>query len=135
MSIFSSQFDRAREVSRAYAGEASERRFWIPAAVAVAGAAAGVAALAAASEAGAATEPGEGTADWGAGWDEGWGAGPVADDSQAASGGGDDGSQAAPGSGDDGGAWSYHSDYTGASIGGDGDFFYFTDGDTSYTIG
>ncbi|GAA3573887.1 hypothetical protein GCM10022419_063650 [Nonomuraea rosea] len=123
MPIFSSQFDRARELSQTYAGEASERRFWIPAAVAVAGAA-GVTALAAAGDAEAATEPVTEASEWGAGWDEGWGTGPAADDD----------SQAAPG-GDDGGAWSYHSDYTGASVGGDGDFFYFVDGDTSYTIG
>ncbi|MEV0382079.1 hypothetical protein [Nonomuraea sp. NPDC050643] len=113
MSLFTSQFDRARESSREYAGEASETGFWTPAAVAVAGAA-GVAALAGA-EATAVEEP------WGAGWDQGWDAGAAAPGVEPVA--------------DDGGAWSHHGDYTDASVGGDGDFFYFIDGDSSLTIG
>ncbi|SEG64203.1 hypothetical protein SAMN05444920_103655 [Nonomuraea solani] len=101
MSIFTSQFDRARETARAYTGEASETRFWIPAAIAVAVTSAAVA-----------------TESWGDGWDQGWEA-PAAPEPVA----------------DDGGAWSHHGDYTDASVGGDEDFLYFIDGDSSLTIG
>jgi hypothetical protein len=67
---------------------------------------------------------------WGEDWDTSWdGGAPAAEET-----GGDTVSATDSGS-DDGGAWSYNPDYTGASIGGDGDFFYFTDGDVSYTIG
>ncbi|GAA4968777.1 hypothetical protein HD597_008653 [Nonomuraea thailandensis] len=112
MTLFTSRFDRAREESLAYAGEAGETRFWIPAAVA----AGGVATAAVwASE--------EWAAGWGDGWDQGWDAGPAA-------------SPGDPPVGDDGGeAWSHHGEYTDASVGGDGDFFYFIDGDSSLTIG
>ncbi|MGW0801621.1 hypothetical protein [Nonomuraea sp. NPDC002799] len=113
MSLFTSQFDQAREAAREYAGDASETRFWIPAAAAVAGAAALTAVDAAATE---------GPAEWGAGWDDGWHAvaAPPEDAGAAV---------------DDGGAWSHRGDYTDASVGGDGDFFYFIDGDSSLTIG
>ncbi|MFB4278850.1 hypothetical protein ACBJ59_26410 [Nonomuraea sp. MTCD27] len=116
MALFTSQFDRVREESRAYAGEASETRFRVPAAVAVAGGAA----LVTATDP-TATESGG----WGEGWDQGWDAG-----AGAAAGPG-----AEPVLDDGGGAWSHHGDYTGASVGGDGDFFYFIDGDSSLTIG
>lgn len=35
----------------------------------------------------------------------------------------------------DDGPWSVHSDWSDASIGGDGDFMYFSDGDVSFTVG
>lgn len=36
---------------------------------------------------------------------------------------------------DQGSAWSDRGDYTDASVGGDGDFFYYIDGDSSLTVG
>ncbi|TYB50113.1 hypothetical protein FXF51_57375 [Nonomuraea sp. PA05] len=112
MTLFTSQFDRARDVAGAYAGEAGETRFWVPAAVVGGVAVAGVA---------------EG---WGEGWDQGWDAGAPEGEPVA----GDGGVVGAPVV-DDGGAWSHHGDHTDASVGGDGDFFYFIDGDSSLTIG
>lgn len=107
--MFSSQFDRVRRFSDAYAGESGETRMWTPAKVALAGV--GVAAAA-----------GLVAADFG-------------DDdafmSDAAFEDGTSGDQ----SGGDGGAWSVHSDWTDASVGGDGEgFMYFSDGDTSFTV-
>ncbi|MEV0619397.1 hypothetical protein AB0I81_39185 [Nonomuraea sp. NPDC050404] len=115
MTLFSSQFDRVRAESRAYTGEASETRFWVPAVVAL-GAAAALAATSEGVEVGAE----DAAAGWGEGWDQGWDAGAVPDSEPVA---------------DDGGAWSHSGDYTDASVGGDGDFFYFIDGDSSLTIG
>jgi hypothetical protein len=41
-----------------------------------------------------------------------------------------------PGVADDGGAaWMDRGDYTDAGVGGDDDFFYFIDGDSSLTVG
>jgi hypothetical protein len=41
-----------------------------------------------------------------------------------------------PGVPDDGGAaWMDRGDYTDAGVGGDDDFFYFIDGDSSLTVG
>jgi hypothetical protein len=57
------------------------------------------------------------------GWDTGWDTGAAA------------GTGAADVSGAEGDAWSHRGDYTDASVGGDGDFFYFIDGDSSLTIG
>jgi hypothetical protein len=57
---------------------------------------------------------------WGEGWDTGW-------DAPAGAGG----TMAAP-EGD--ASWMDRGDYTDAGVGGDGDFFYFIDGDTSATI-
>ncbi|GAA2215356.1 hypothetical protein GCM10009850_108230 [Nonomuraea monospora] len=129
MTLFTSQFDRARDVAGAYAGEAGETRFWVPAVVG------GVAVVGVA----------EG---WGEGWDQGWDAGapegePVGGDGGVVVGGGgaaglpvaDDGDVVGAPAVDDGAAWSHHGDYTDASVGGDGDFFYFIDGDSSLTIG
>ncbi|NAS26846.1 hypothetical protein GT755_34910 [Herbidospora sp. NEAU-GS84] len=96
MSLFASQFDRARRLSAAYAGEPGETRFWTPATV---GVAAGLGAAAVVA------------ADWG----------DVAPED--------------PGQGGDDGPWSVHSDWSDASIGGDGDFMYFSDGDVSFTVG
>ncbi|TKK85262.1 hypothetical protein FDA94_26715 [Herbidospora galbida] len=101
MSLFSSQFDRARRLSATYAGEPGETRFWTPATVGVA-AGLGAAALVAADP----------------------------DQTAAFGGDGDSGGN----SGDDG-PWSVHSDWSDASIGGDGDFMYFSDGDVSFTVG
>lgn len=133
MTIFSSQFDRARQSTEAYAGETKDTRFRTPAKVALAGAGAAAAALVAADLAAAdAADASADATEWGEGWDTGWDAG-------AGTGTGDATAEAtaesADAGGGDGGAWSYNPDYTGASIGGDGDFFYFTDGDVSYTIG
>jgi hypothetical protein len=119
MTIFSSRFDRARRYSEAYAGEAGETRFWTPATVAVAGVALGAAALIATDLAASPQDD----ADWGEGWDD-----HTADPGTHDTGAHDTGT-------DDGGAWSYHSDYTGASVGGEGDFVYFSDGDTSFSVG
>lgn len=96
MTLFSSQFDRARRLSAAYAGEPGETRFWTPATV---GVAAGLGAAAVVA------------ADWG----------DVASEDHGQSG--------------DGGPWSVHSDWSDASVGGDGDFMYFSDGDVSFTVG
>lgn len=108
MSIFTSQFDRARRYSEEYAGGSGEARFWTPAAIAAGVGVAGAALLIAASGDDAATG------------DDAWGeaAPPPADDA---------GTQDGP--------WSVHSDWTDASVGGDGDFMYFSDGDTSFTVG
>ncbi len=96
MTLFSSQFDRARRFSAAYVGEPGETRFWTPATVVGVAAGLGAAALIA------------------------------ADPDQTATFGGE-----APGDG----PWSVHSDWSDASIGGDGDFMYFSDGDVSFTVG
>nr|WP_062339672.1 hypothetical protein [Herbidospora sakaeratensis] len=98
MSLFSSQFDRARRLSAAYAGEPGETRFWTPATI---GAAAGLGAAVILA----------------------------VDPDQTAAFGGDGGH------GGDDGPWSVHSDWSDASIGGDGDFMYFSDGDVSFTVG
>jgi transcription elongation factor len=110
MSIFRSQFDRARPYAQAYAGDSGDPSWRTPALAAAAVAGAGVVAIAAAGE----TEPG-----WGDGWDAGWEA-PAVD----------------PGGGsDDGSAWLDRGDYTDAGVGGDDDFFYFIDGDSSLAVG
>jgi hypothetical protein len=106
MPLFSSQFDRARGYSDAYVGPPGDASWRVPAAVAAAGVGA-LALTAAAVEA-------DGT--WGDGWDTGWEA-PAPE---------------APA--DDGSAWMDRGDYTDAGVGGDDDFFYFIDGDTSLTI-
>jgi hypothetical protein len=113
MSIFTSQFDRARRYADAYAGESGDPG-WRPA-VAVAGLAGAGAVVVAAAGAEAATGD-----DWGEGWDAGW-------DSSSA-GAGDY-------SGADDASWMDRGDYTDAGVGGDDDFFYFIDGDSSLTIG
>jgi hypothetical protein len=130
MSIFTSQFDRARRISQAYASQTGETRFWTPAKVALAGAGAGAAALVATDLVAADDDAPSEVAGWGEGWDTGWDGG--GNDVSAT---GEDTDLHGADDGADGGAWSYHSDTTDASIGGDGDFFYFTDGDTSYTSG
>ncbi|WP_066372175.1 hypothetical protein [Herbidospora mongoliensis] len=109
MTLFTSQFDRARRFSAAYAGEPGDTRFWTPATIGVA-AGLGAAALIAADAGG-------------------WGDVPADPDQTATfgGGGGDDGQ--------DGGPWSVHSDWSDASVGGDGDFMYFSDGDVSFTVG
>ncbi|GAA4076413.1 hypothetical protein [Nonomuraea soli] len=114
--MFSSQFDKARRYAEAYAGPSGETRFWTPAKVA----AAGIAGAAAAGlvAAGLADDPFA---------DDPFAEGPVAE-GQVADGAG-------PPAADDGGAWSVHSDWTDASVGGDGEgFMYFSDGDVSFTV-
>lgn len=121
MSIFTSQFDRTRPFTRAYASSPDDPGWRTPAAVAaVAGAGlAGVVAV----EALAADSP-DAPAAWGDGWDTGWDtggdpfAGGVTDYAAA---GGD--------------PWMDRGEYTGAGVGGDDDFFYFVDGDSSLAIG
>ncbi|MFI7697946.1 hypothetical protein [Nonomuraea sp. NPDC049480] len=132
MTIFTSQFDRARDLSRTYAGEASDARFRTPAAIA-ATAALGVGAAALAASETATTEadasgdpagtgqPADWAAGWGDGWDSGWETGAAAVTDEPGAAGAD--------------AWSHRGDHTDASVGGDGDFFYFIDGDSSLTIG
>lgn len=58
-------------------------------------------------------------AGWGEGWDTGW----------------ELGWEAGPAGEDAAGAWLERGDYTDAGVGGDGDFFYFIDGDSSLTVG
>jgi hypothetical protein len=138
VSIFTSQFDRVRPVAQAYAGATGDPGWRTPAAVvAVAGgglvavlAADAVAAEAldaggdAAETAGAAGAAGAGATDaWGAGWDAGW--------DVAGAGYADPGADHSAG----GEAWLDRGDHTDAGVGGDGDFFYFIDGDSSLTIG
>jgi hypothetical protein len=112
MSIFMNQFDRARPYAEAYAGDSGDPSWRTPALAAAAVAGAGLVAVVAADDA----EP-----MWGDGWDAGWEAGsaPAADPSGA----------------DDGSAWMDRGDYTDAGVGGDDDFFYFIDGDSSLAIG
>jgi hypothetical protein len=139
MSIFTSQFDHARGYSGAYAGSTGDPTWRTPAAVAAAAGGAVVAAavaaealaaeaLAAGALAGADPEPpeaagGDGWGEgWGDGWDQGWDAGGFPD--------------GVPEVADDGGAaWMDRGDYTDAGVGGDEDFFYFIDGDSSLTVG
>jgi hypothetical protein len=130
MSIFTSQFDHARGYSGAYAGSSGDPTWRTPAAVAAAaGGAVVAAAVATEALAGADPEPpeaaggggwGEG---WGDGWEQGWDAGGLPD--------------GVPGVADDdgGAAWMDRGDYTDAGVGGDDDFFYFIDGDSSLTVG
>jgi hypothetical protein len=136
MSIFTSQFDGARQLSQAYAGDTHETRFWTPAAITVA-AGVGIAALVAVDSAsdtdlddGTLTGPDDShasAAGWGDGWGDGWDTGwDTLDAAQPAT---------AEGTDPNGEAWAHRGDYTDASVGGDGDFFYFIDGDTSLTIG
>jgi hypothetical protein len=139
MSIFTSQFDQARELSRTYAGETSDSRFWTPATIGVA-AVTGLGAVALAASASdtqpadpdatgqfASPDPGltGQPADWAAGWGEGWGEGWESGTATA----GDESARSDAG----GEAWSHRGDYTDASVGGDGDSFYFIDGDSSLT--
>ena len=138
MAVLRSQFERARGFADAYAGGADDNRWRTPVAAAAAvggglAAVVGVAAVgaladaaldAAAGEVAAGAPAGEAAAGlatdgWGEGWDSGWGEAYAAAD---------------PGYAADGGAWSHRGDYTDASVGGDGDFFYFIDGDSSLTI-
>jgi hypothetical protein len=127
MSIFSSQFDRARPFADAYAGGSQDPDWRTPAAAAalIGAGLVGLTAAAAlahgeafegAGETGAATWD----AGWGEGWDAGWGEGYA----------GDAGAPEA-----DGAAWLDRGDYTDAGVGGDHDFFYFIDGDSSLAIG
>lgn len=140
MSTFDSQFDRTRPYAAAYAGEPDDPTWRSPAvaAAALAGtAAAGVAVVGVAviGAAAATASDAEATPDaapaWGEGWDAGWGDGW---------GGGWDAGHAgrdapAPdGSGDAGGAWLERGDYTDAGVGGDGESFYFIDGDSSLML-
>jgi hypothetical protein len=125
MSIFTSQFDHARGYSGAYAGSSGDPTWRTPAAVAAAaGGAVVAAAVATEALAGADPEPPEaaGGGGWGDGWEQGWDAGGLPD--------------GVPGVADDGGAaWMDRGDYTDAGVGGDDDFFYFIDGDSSLTVG
>lgn len=117
MSIFTSQFDRVRPVSHAYTGTTGQATWRTPAAVAAA-AAGGLALVGAAAVATGAEASGDGWEDaWDAGWDASWAPGfdPSGDELAA--------------------DWSHHGDYTDAGVGGDEDFFYFIDGDSSLTIG
>jgi hypothetical protein len=125
MSIFTSQFDRARQYSQAYTGDTGETRFWTPATITVAVAGAGAAALAAADLAAADSSPSDDTG-WG---DDGNGTdtSPTGETHDPGTGDADHGGH------DD--AWSVHSDWTDASVGGEGDFLYFSDGDVSFTVG
>ena len=129
MSVFRSQFTRARQFTDAYAGSTEDSGLRTPAvAAALLGAGlVGVAAVAAASDGDApgAAETADGAAEtgaaWGEGWESGWTggyAGGVLSDPAA-----------------DGDAWMDRGDYTDAGVGGDGDFFYFIDGDSSLTLG
>ncbi|UBU14862.1 hypothetical protein [Nonomuraea gerenzanensis] len=106
MGLFTSQFEGVRGESRAYAGEVGESRFWLPAA-----AAAGVVA-------GGAVVMGGEPEEWGDGWEQGWEVGVPAGEPVVSE-----------------EAWSDRGEYTDASVGGDGDFFYFIDGDSSVTVG
>lgn len=119
MSIFTSQFDRLRPLSHAYAGTADQTSWRTPAAVAAAG---GLAVLGAAALATAAADGQTAGDGWEAAWDSGWDAG-----------------WSAPGqipvSPEPGGDWSHRGDYTDAGVGGGEDFFYFIDGDSSLAIG
>ena len=131
MSIFTSQFDRVRPVAHAYAGATGDPGWRTPAAVATVvggGLVAMMAADAVVSEAlDGNTAPGNeaaGAVDaWGAGWDSGWdiaGAGYVHPGADYSAGGD---------------AWMDRGAHTDAGVGGDGDFFYFIDGDSSLTLG
>ena len=102
MSVFASQFDRARPYSAAYTGAVDDSGWRTPLAAAALVAGVGLAVVAAVE-----------AASWGDGWDSGW----------------DAPSPEVP-SGDDS-AWSHHGDYTDAHVGGDDGFFYFIDGDSS----
>jgi len=118
MSIFRSQFDRARGYADAYAGPAGDPGWRTPAAAA--GLVVGGAVVAAlAVDAVASAAPPEA---WGEGWEAGWDTGAA-------------GFPAGPDPAADDGAWLDRGDYTGAGVGGDEDFFYFIDGDSSLTIG
>lgn len=111
--MFSSQFDKARRYSEAYAGRSGETGFWTPAKVA----AAGIAGVAGAGLVAAEVA------------DDPFAEDPFAEDPTA------DGATAEGAPADDGGAWSVHSDWTDASVGGDGEgFMYFSDGDVSFTV-
>ena len=118
MSLFSSQFERARGYSDAYAGPSDDPSWWTPGAAAAAVVAG--AGLLAVTAAAMAADDGHGHVDtWGAGWDTGWDTtSTVAHEPTA----------------DTGSDWMHHGDYTDASVGGDGDFFYFIDGDSSLTV-
>lgn len=118
MPTFASQFDRARPYAAAYAGEPDDPTWRSPAvaAAALAGSAVvgvvGVVAGAAAVEAVADSSPG-----WGENWDAGWEAPEPGELGDAG-----------------GGAWTDRGDYTDAGVGGDGESFYFIDGDSSLMI-
>lgn len=131
MSIFSSQFSRAHPYRDAYAGDARDSRWRTPAGLAGGVGVAGAVAAGAVVAAAAATPAGEqlagdppevGGETWGEGWDSGWDTGTAG--------------AADAGTGDaDAGAWMDRGDYTDAGVGGDDDFFYFVDGDSSLAIG
>src|SRR5688500_13940407 len=122
MSIFTSQFDRARPFADAYAGRFDDPAWRPPGSAAATLAAVGlsvvaVGALAATAEPDAgATEPSA----WGEGWDAGW-------DAEAAV-------PLAEQPTDDGSAWMHRGEYADAGVGGDGDTFYFIDGDSSLIV-
>jgi hypothetical protein len=145
MSVFRSQFDRARSYTEAYAGDARDSAWRSPTVIAaLIGGGAAMAAAAVPVVAGDAKEaageqdpageegpaggktaagdesPGD-QSTWGEGWEAGW-------DAPAGSAGGtlaaDDGS----------GSWMDRGEYTDAGAGGDEDFFYFIDGDTSAVV-
>jgi hypothetical protein len=135
MSIFRSQFDRARSYTETYAGDARDSTWRSPTVIAalIGGGAAVAAAVipivagndpAPAGEKAPAGEGDPGAGDqgnWGEGWDAGWDAGGAGGTTPAA---------------DDGGAsWMDRGEYTDAGVGGDGDFFYYIDGDSSAAVG
>ena len=113
MSIFTSQFDRARPFAQAYAGAADEPGWRTPAGATALLAAAGLTAT-------AAVDAVDGSG-WGDGWESGWGVDAPAPPGTDHAAGADQ-------------AWMDRGEYTGAGVGGDGDFFYFIDGDSSLTI-
>lgn len=131
MSVFASQFDRARPYSAAYAGPVDDPGWRTPVAAAALVAGAGLALVAASAvadgeggggEGGGGEGGGAGDGGGGGGWGDGWDAGWEAHTPE-------------PVAGDSGDAWSHRGDYTDASVGGDDGFFYFIDGDSSLTLG
>jgi hypothetical protein len=133
MSIFRSQFERARAYSDELAGDARDPAWRSPTVIAaVVGGGAAVAAAAIPVVAGGDDKPqpsekpaggeenppGEQAA-WGEGWDAGWEA-PASP---------------APAAADGGSSWMDRGEYTDAGVGGDEDFFYFVDGDSSAAFG
>jgi hypothetical protein len=131
MSVFKSQFDRARPYTEEHAGDARDPVWRSPAVIgAVVGGGAAVAAamipvVAGDDKAAAAEPPAEQSAGdqgaWGEGWEAGW-------ESPAS------GASGPPASGDGNASWMDRGEYTDAGVGGDEDFFYFIDGDSSATV-
>jgi hypothetical protein len=116
MTIFTSQFDRARPFADAYAGRFDDPAWRPPGAATATLAAAGLSVVAVGAL--AATADPDAPAAWGEGWDAGW----------------DTSAPPAEQSTDDGSAWMHRGEYTDAGVGGDGDSFYFIDGDASLIV-